>query len=103
MIPHDDGAGAIIAARDSSLEACVVERMIFDELGEAADFGIEARSFRNRPAAQGTADLQTQIIVQMRSMVALNAILERSAGLGMLGCRGLRSPVEMALFAVFFE
>ena len=70
--------------------------MILDLLGEAADLGIEARAFGHRPALEGIADLQPQVVVEAAGMVFLDDE-DRIAGEGRAAGRRLRRPGEAPL------
>ncbi len=71
-VPDDHRAGAVVAGGDATLEAGVVERVIFDQLCETPHLRVQARPLRNRPALQRIAHLQTQVVVQAPGVVFLD-------------------------------
>ena len=71
-IPDDDVAGAVVARRDRAFEVRVLERVIFDQRGEALVRGIGGRTFGYGPRTQRAVDLEAHVEVQVSRAVLLD-------------------------------
>ena len=98
VVPDDHAAGAVLAAGDGALEAAVVEGMVLDMDGEAPVGGIQAGPAGHRPALQGVAELQPEVVVQPPRGVLVDD--EQAAGLGGGCSRRLGRPVEAPLLPI---
>ena len=76
LVPQQHLAGAILLLGDDALELAVLERMILRLHRQALVRGIEARSFRHRPALQHAFELEPKVVVQARRIVALDVIAQ---------------------------
>ncbi len=66
--------------------------------------GIERRTFRHGPRFQRAADFETEIVMQMRRVMALDAELQfMFARSGLVGRRGLGRLVEMPFLGIGFQ
>ena len=80
-IPDDDMAGAILSLRNKPLEAGVRQWMVFDMHAHAFDARVQARTLGHRPALQGSAQFQPEVVVQIACCMSLNHKTEGSARL----------------------
>src|SRR6185437_7615051 len=71
-VPQHHRPAAIFAGRNRAFEVAVTERMVLGAHREAVLAGIEARSFRYRPALQDSVELQPKVPVQPRGLVLLD-------------------------------
>ena len=101
-IPDLDGPGAVLAGRDRALEVAVLERMILDVNGEMPLAAPQRNALRHRPARQRAVSLETKVVVQPTSVVALDdeAGLRRTP---LLRAERLGRLPGAALPAVFVE
>lgn len=99
VVPHHDGAGAILSGGDRALESAVRERVVLDMDRKAPVRGIEARAPRHRPTLQDAVHLQSEIVVQAPRRVFLDDETVAVA-VAHLVRRRLRRPVEPALALV---
>src|SRR5262252_7692145 len=102
-VPHHHGATAVLALRDGSLEAAVLERMILHLHGEALVGGIEARPLGHGPALEGALQLQAEIVVETAGRVLLDheGQIRRAASARARGlARRLGGGLEVPLAAV---
>ena len=79
-IPDNHITGAVMPFRNAALERRVIERMVFDMHRQALDLGVERRPFRHRPALQRAIEFQAKVIMQVRSVVLLDAELQGVIG-----------------------
>ena len=78
-VPHDDGAGAVVALRDEPLEIAVLDRMILDVHREPLLRGVVRRSLGHRPGAEHALHLEPEVPVQPGGRVLVHD--EQAAGL----------------------
>ena len=92
-IPQDHGPRSVVAFGNDSLEVHVLERMILYVYRQSLLGRVQRWSLRHRPGGEGAFDLQTEVVVQARGVVELDA--EHAAARGRLGGLGLfRSRFE---------
>ena len=72
VVPDLDGAGAVLAFRDLSLEAPVVERVVLDVNGQVLLARLERNALRHRPAEEDAVAFQTEVVVEPPRVVALH-------------------------------
>ena len=103
-IPQHHAACAVVAFGDVAFEIAVVKGVVFHHGGEGFLSRVESWTLGYGPRFQRAADLQPEVVMQVRRVVALD---EEAAGMRgrRLGCRGfrLRSSAEIAFLRVFFE
>src|SRR5258706_8188016 len=103
LVPELNGAAAIFALGNCSFEGAVVQRMILDLHRETLDRRIERRRFRHRPGFVDAVELEPEIEMQSRCVMALNdkaprfstfladaaarLLRDREVALGMIGCK----------------
>src|SRR6266540_415846 len=63
-VPHDHGAGAVLALWDHALEAGVIERVVLDRHGQPLLARVGRRTLRDRPRPEHPACLEPEVIVQ---------------------------------------
>src|SRR4051812_24969602 len=80
VVPDDDVAAAVLAGPDDTLEIAVTQRVVLDLESRPADFRVERRAFRHRPARQRAAHLQPEVVMQPPRPVTLH---DESAGGGL--------------------
>src|SRR3546814_17186576 len=68
-VPEHDGAAAILALRDDTLEGVVVQRVILDMNGQPTVGGIEARAQGPGSTLQRASQFQPEIVLQDRTRV----------------------------------
>ena len=102
-VPQLHRAAAILAFGNGALEVAVVERMVLDLDRQALDRRIERRPLGDRPRLEGAVELETEIVVQPRGVVALHHEAQRLAGRDRGFAGRLRGLVEIALGAVGCE
>ena len=71
-IPDLDGAGAVLARWDLSLEFGVVEGMVLDVHREVAFAGRERHSLGDSPAREDAVALEPEVVVEAAGSVPLN-------------------------------
>ena len=71
-IPHDDGAGAVVAVGDDALEVGVLDRVVLDVHGQALFLRAQRRPLGHRPALQHAVHLEAQVVVQPAGGVLLD-------------------------------
>ena len=99
-IPELHRAAAILAFGNGALEVAVVERMVLDLDRQPLDRRIERRALGHRPRLEGAVELQAEIVVQPRGVVALHHEAQGLAGRdGRLAGRLFRQA-EVALGAI---
>ena len=78
LVPHHDGAAAVLSFGDRPLEGSVGERVVLGPDGEAFLGRIVARAPRDRPAEQHAVPFQPQVVVQAARRVLLHEEGQRS-------------------------
>src|SRR6516225_9261432 len=63
-IPHDHGAGAVVAGRDHAFEVRILERMVLDVHRETLLLGAHRGALRHRPALEHALHLETEVTVE---------------------------------------
>ena len=71
-IPHDNGAGPVVALGNDAFEVAVLERVVLDFDGQALVRRVGGRSFGNGPGFEHPVHLQPQIPVQARRIVHMH-------------------------------
>ncbi len=79
-VPELHRAAAILAFGNGALEVAVVERMVLDLDRQPLDRRIERRTLGHRPRLEGAVELQPEIVVQARGVMALHHEAQRLAG-----------------------
>ena len=69
-IPRFHCAGAVLAVGNGALEACIIQRMIFNMGRDALVLGIERRPLAHRPAPKDPVVLQAEVPVQAGTVTA---------------------------------
>ena len=98
-IPKQHGAAAVFTLGNHSLERSVIDRVILDLDRQPLIAGIEARSFGDGPTFEHVAQLQPEVVMEVRGGVFLNdkrppcRHFDLAAGLGRL--------VEVAFASIF--
>src|SRR5689334_17286251 len=78
--------------------------MVLDHHGQALLVGVKRGALRNRPGFQRSLDFEAKIVVQVRSVMPLDAKLQdRWLGLRALARCRLRGIGKMAFLSVFLE
>ena len=72
VVPHDNGAGAVVVLRDHALEVGVLERVVLDVDGQALDLRPERRPLGDRPALEHPGHFQAKVVVQAPGGVLLD-------------------------------
>lgn len=72
LVPHHDGAAAVLAARNDALEAAVLHGVVFHLDREPAVVDVVAWTFRDRPAFQHTVPAEAKVVVQARGRMLLD-------------------------------
>ena len=72
MIPEHDGAAAVLACGDDSLEAAVFHGVIFDLDGEAFVGGDVAGAFGDGPAFEDAVPAEAEVVVEVGGGVLLD-------------------------------
>lgn len=75
-IPDNHIAGTVMPLGNTALERRVIQRMVFDMHRQTFDLGVERRPFRHRPALQCAIEFQAKVVMQVRSVVLLDAELQ---------------------------
>ncbi len=75
-IPQHDGATAVFARGDRSLEGVVVERVVLDLHRQPLDARIETRSLGHRPTLHHSIELEPKIEVEVARGMLLHHKLE---------------------------
>ena len=101
-VPDFDVTGAIMPSRNGACEFSVLQRMVLHMYGETPLGRIEARAFGNGPARQNTADLKSEIIVQLSRGMLLHDEAQLFSALLNLAAR-FRRGVKITFAAVFFK
>jgi hypothetical protein len=99
VVPHDDGAAAVLTRRDHALEVGVVERVILGPHGEPALGRREARALGHRPRPHHALVLEPEVVVHPARGVLLDD--ERASRTGLCpfaaGLGGLREVAHRAV------
>src|SRR5262249_4167677 len=71
-VPERNSARAVVAAGDGTLEASVIERMVFHVDGQALDGGVERGAVGQRPRLEHAVHFEPQVIVETSCAMSLN-------------------------------
>src|SRR5262249_54153032 len=96
-VPELHRAAAVLIVGDGAFEVAVVERMILDLDGEPLDRGIDRRALGHGPRLERTIELQAEVVMQARRVVALDDVAQLLRRRDSLVARGFRGPAEVAL------
>ena len=103
LVPDHHGTAAVLAFRDGSLEAAVLDRVVLDLDGEALVGDDVARPLSDRPAFEHAAPAKAKVVVEARGGVLLNdegKLGFSGFGFGAGGAAGLRGHGEVAHGAI---
>src|SRR5439155_22545382 len=102
LVPDLDSTGAVLALRDLALESRVVERVILDVDGERPLARLERHALRHGPACEGAVTLETEVVVEPASVVALDDE-DRLLAAFLALAEGLRGLFWVPLAPIFLQ
>lgn len=102
FVPDDHVSCAVVARRDDALESGVVVGVILRHHRQPPGSGIVGRALRNGPRLEDALHLETEVVVEVRSLVLLNDE-DRKLPLARLSAGRFGRLPEVAHRAVLFQ
>ena len=103
VVPHAHRSRAVVALRDHSFEAGIVQRMVFGLHGQAFVGRVQRRALGHGPGLERSVDLEAEVVVQAPGVVLLHDETVSASGDRASFSRRLGGLVEPSFVAILFE